>query len=72
VTDEREDNLLNDRFHGHAFAACVELDVAYSRVPDSNTTRRLACLAITKRSLPRFGGDARPQTPSNETPRLSA
>lgn len=42
MTDEREDNLLDDLFHGCAFAAYVELANACGGVPDQDATRRLA------------------------------
>lgn len=42
MTGEREDHLLDDLFHGCAFAAYVELAIACGGVPDSNATRRLA------------------------------
>lgn len=42
MTDEREDLLLDDLFHGCAFAAYVELAIACGGVPDSDATRRLA------------------------------
>ena len=42
MTGEREDNLLDDLFHGCAFAAYVELAIACGGVPDPDATRRLA------------------------------
>lgn len=39
---ETLDELLDDLFHGAAFAAYVELAVACQGVPDSEATRRLA------------------------------
>ena len=42
MSDEPEDRLLDDLFHGCAFAAYVELAVVCGGVPDSDATRRLA------------------------------
>lgn len=39
---ETLDEILDDLFHGCAFAAYVELAVACRGVPDSEATRRLA------------------------------
>lgn len=39
---DAEDDILDDLFHGCAFAAYVELAVACRGVPDMETTRRLA------------------------------
>ena len=36
------DQILDDLFHGCAFAAYVELAVSCGGVPDSDATRRLA------------------------------
>ncbi len=42
MTDERKDDILDDLFHGCAFAAYVELAIACRGVPDPDATRRLA------------------------------
>lgn len=42
MTDEREDNLLDDLFLGCAFAAYIVLAIACGGVSDSDATRRLA------------------------------
>lgn len=39
---ETLDDLLDDLFHGCAIAACVELAIASSGVPDQEATRRRA------------------------------
>lgn len=36
------DEILDDLFHGCAWAAFIELAVATGRMPDMETTRRLA------------------------------
>jgi len=42
MTDEREDAILDDLFHGCAFAAYVQLAIACRGIPDPDATRRLA------------------------------
>jgi len=42
VTDEGEDAILDDLFHGCAFAAYIELAIACRGIPDPDATRRLA------------------------------
>lgn len=42
MTGECEVLLLDDLFHGCAFAAYVELAIACGSVPDLDATRRLA------------------------------
>ncbi len=42
MTADPTDDILDDLFHGCAFAAYVELAVACGGVPDQQATRRLA------------------------------
>lgn len=42
MTDKLEDCVLDDLFHGCAFAAYVELAIACRGVPDREAARRLA------------------------------
>lgn len=42
MTGKGNDDILDDLFHGCAFAAFVELTAACGGVPDPDATRRLA------------------------------
>lgn len=42
MTGGRKDDILDDLFHGCAFAAYVELAIACRGVPNPDATRRLA------------------------------
>jgi hypothetical protein len=52
MTESKADDILDDLFHGCAFAAYVELAVACRGVPDQEATRQLAS-TTTRTNLPR-------------------